>query len=170
MGTILAYELSWKLIDSGYGEPVHIFFSGRYPPHFLKETKLRHLMTDNEIIEEMTALGGMSGNLLKLPGLLKLFIRTLRADYKMIDTYRNVHPLEKYHFDISVFRGKEDAVFTGGDIDAWKEYTDKTCMIYEYDGGHFFLHDRMEDIAGIINNTLNRGQMNPIRMVSQYGQ
>lgn len=170
MGSILAYELSRKLMDCGYREPVHIFFSGRYPPHFIKETKMRHLMTDNEIIEEMMALGGISEKLLKHTGLLKLFIRTLRADYKMVETYRNVHPLEKYCFDISVLRGKEDVVFTCEDMDAWREYTKKNCMIYEFDGGHFYLHKHMEDIAGIINNTLIRGQTCPARTGGQHEQ
>lgn len=170
MGSILAYELSRKLIDSGYGEAVHIFFSGRYPPDIIKDTRMRHLMTDNEIIEEMMAIGGISEKLLKHTGLLKIFIRTLRADFKMVETYRNVHSHEKYHFDISVLRGKEDTIFIGEDIAAWKEYTDKTCMFYEFDGGHFFLHNKMEDIAGIINHTLNRCQMSPVRMEGQYGQ
>jgi surfactin synthase thioesterase subunit len=37
MGTILLYELLWKMKCAGMREPEHVFFSGRFPPFIEKK-------------------------------------------------------------------------------------------------------------------------------------
>ena len=111
-------------------------------------------MTDEELVNVMAQLGGISKKRQEHPGLLKPFIRTLRADYKMVETYRSDRPLTKFKCDISVLRGKEDTIFEHEDMDAWRKYTQMNCMMYEFEGGHFYLHKNVENVVGIINKTL----------------
>lgn len=87
MGTLLAYELTRKIIKNGYRQPVRLFLSGRHPPHVEKDHRILHLLSDEEFAEEIFKLGGTSPGVFQKKDLFNVFIPILKADYKVVETY-----------------------------------------------------------------------------------
>lgn len=154
MGSMLEVELLHRLKQSEHRVPLHAFFSGRYPPHIKKEEKVIYTLPDEEFKNEIFKLGGTSKELMESEELLELFIPILKADYRIIDGYSYNHDGEMFDCGITVFNGREDTEIEQGDLSQWRAYTEKTCRIYEFQGGHFFINDHSKSIIEIINSTL----------------
>ena len=89
MGSILAFELAYKLKETGCEEPIHIFFSGRYPPHILKNKEQSlYELPDKDFLERIFRLGGTPKEMLENRELQDIFTPILRADYKILNGYR----------------------------------------------------------------------------------
>lgn len=154
MGSLLSYKLAEKISESSLKDPVHIFFSGRYPPSILKEERKRHLLSEPEFTREAIRMGGISEKLLRYEVLLKKAMDTLRADYKIIETEGYYPEIKCLDTDISVLFGNEDELAVLPDMVKWREYTSKQCDFHLFEGGHFYLHDNAKNIVQIINETL----------------
>jgi surfactin synthase thioesterase subunit len=77
MGTMLTYELLRKITAKMHQEPVHVFFSGRYPPYINAEDKFTHLLPDEEFLAEISELGGMDQEVLQCQELISIFLPVL---------------------------------------------------------------------------------------------
>lgn len=155
MGSLLAYEVTHRLKEALYKEPMHIFFSGRYPPHITKNERL-HLLPDEEFIKAIVKYGGTPGELLENRELLGIFLPIIRADYRMLDTYAYTERPVKLDCSISVLNGSEDENILDFEVKQWSGYTNRQCYFYEFDGGHFFINDKSDEIIDIINGTVER--------------
>ena len=154
MGSLLAYELAYKIKELNRPYPCHIFFSGRCPPGVEIDEKVIFDLPDEEFLEEIFKLGGTPKELLQDKNMLEVFAPVLRADFKIIETHTHTEKDTKLDCDITVFWGKDEEGATINDVSQWQNYTDKRCRIHMFDGGHFFLHEFTRDIAEIINSTL----------------
>jgi len=154
LGSILAYETICMLQEQNLKLPVHVFFSGRYPPSIRKEEKNFHELSEAEFEQEVLKLGGIPHNMLRMKGLLKSAMKTLRADYRLLESYEPNNLRRKFDFNISVFAGKSDELAEPDDMEKWKDYCAGQCNFYYFEGGHFYLHNYTEEITEIINNTL----------------
>ncbi len=154
MGSIITYELICKLYQMGLKLPIHVFFSGRYPPCIEKRDKNMHLLSDDELIHEAVSMGGIPEKLLKYTKLVENAANTLRADYTILETYGHNPHIQKFDIDISVLSGTNDELATVEDMKYWELYTNKSCTFYTFEKGHFYLHNNAETIVKIINNTL----------------
>ncbi len=154
MGSIITYELICKLYQMGLKLPIHVFFSGRYPPCIEKQDKNMHLLSDDELIHEAVSMGGIPEKLLKYTKLVENAANTLRADYTILETYGHNPHIQKFDIDISVLSGTNDELAAVEDMKYWELYTNKSCTFYTFEKGHFYLHNNAETIVKIINNTL----------------
>lgn len=154
MGSIIVYELLNRLRDDGLHNPEHAFFSGRYPPFTKKNKPNLHDAPLEVFIEEIKKLGGTSKELLENVDFVNFFIPILRADYKIIESYSSLQKNTKFEFDISVLSGKQDEDMEDKDLEMWQTCTSGKCSIYKFDGGHFFINEKIEDIVKIINSVL----------------
>lgn len=154
MGGVIAYELIQKLSKEGFHNPEHVFFSGVNPPFEKKYKPNIHDAPLGVFLDEMRDIGGTSEQLLKNDDFIKTFIPIIRADYKILETYDCVHTNTKFEFDISVLGGRRDKDFNDKELEVWKNCTIGKCSIYKFDGGHFFINEKVEDIVKIINKVL----------------
>lgn len=154
MGTTLAYELAYKIIEMKNQEPIKLFLSGRRPPHIIQEKKRLYLLPDNEFIEEVKNYGGISEEVLKEKELMDMVLPVLKADFKIIDTYEYMIKNRKLNCDIVAFTGKDDFKVNTEELLEWKEYTNGKYYLYEFDGGHFYINDNINKIISIINEKL----------------
>ncbi|HCQ89391.1 MAG TPA: thioesterase [Clostridium sp.] len=153
MGSLLAYELYYKIASKDLKIPKHIFFSGYKSPDIKSQEKHIHLLPDEEFIREVIGLGGTSEELLDNKELLELFIPILRSDFRVLENYVYINREDKIQCDISVLSGKEDDI-TQEEILAWKNHGDKEFKVHNVEGGHFFINTNSEIITDIINKTL----------------
>jgi len=155
MGSVIAFELTYRLREKKLPEPVHLFFSGRGAPHIAMDDKKKfHLMPEDEFKEEMIKLGGTANEFFEHPELLEVFLPLLRNDLRVNESYEYQEKPGKLNCSITILNGVQDEDVSTEDVEEWKAHTDHKCNIHTFPGGHFFLNDETEKIVDIINNTL----------------
>ncbi|PKM50192.1 MAG: thioesterase [Firmicutes bacterium HGW-Firmicutes-7] len=154
MGTLIIYELMNKIITNGDKNPLHIFLSGRYPPH-INKGKVIHTLSDEDFMQEIIKIGGTPKEICQNKELLELFIPILKADYKIVEQYKYRVLKNKWKIDITALTGNEDFEVSVNEILQWKEYAEEGFYYHVLSGGHFFIHDKEQEVVSIINNALS---------------
>lgn len=152
MGSLLAYELYYRIYEEKLRIPKHMFFSGNKAPNLIKKDNLDTL-PDNEFTKEIIKMGGMNEKIIQNDEMMKIFIPILRNDFRIINNYNYVERKNKIRCSISVLNGEDDS-FTLEEILEWKKHCDRNTEIYNFNGNHFFINDNVESITKIINNAL----------------
>ncbi len=137
MGSLLAYELYYRINKENLKLPKHIFFSGCKPPCITRKEKQVHLLPDDEFIKEIIDLGGTLMEITENKELIQIFVPILRNDFKMLERYLYKEKGEKIQCDISILNGKKDDI-TLDEILAWKYHAGKGFKVYNFKGNHFF--------------------------------
>ena len=159
LGTLIAYELYWKIKSNLLPLPIHTFFSGRGALHVprSKERKIFHLLPDNEFRKEVIELGGTPKDFFNYPELIEILLPILRNDFMISETYS----FPQYHGDtitpmehgLTILLGKEETL-SAEHAFGWRLHTNKLCSVHYFEGGHFFLHEHTGKIVEIVNNIL----------------
>lgn len=155
MGSIIAFELCHRVIREKERQPMHLFVSGRYPPDVLEKNRHLSKLPDDEFQQEILKLGGTDKEVFNNKELCNIFIPILKADYRIIEDYEYINRNQKFNYGITVFNGRSDEDVTYGDALEWGKHTSVGSSIYEFDGGHFFINDKAEEITDIIKKTIS---------------
>ena len=153
MGSVLAYELYYKIRDEKLNMPKHMFFSGYQAPSIPRKKRQIYTLPDEEFIKEVINLGGTSKEVSQNEELLQLFTPILRSDFKILENYIYKERRNKIQCDLSILNGKEDDISLE-ELLAWKKHGDKGFKIYNFEGDHFFINSNVENITKVINATL----------------
>ncbi len=155
MGSVIAFELTYKLRENNLTEPVHLLFSGRGAPHIPGDDKKKyHLMPENEFKEEMILLGGTAREFFNHPELLEVFLPLLRSDLRVNESYEYKEKPGKLDCSITILNGLKDEDVKPEEVEEWRAHTNHHCTIHNFPGGHFFINDETEKIVEIVNNSL----------------
>lgn len=155
MGSLLAYELYYKISSENMRNPKHIFFSGHKAPSIIRKEKKIYMLPDEEFIKEVINLGGTQEELVKNEELMKLVTPILRNDFKILENYIYKEKKDKIQCDISILNGRQDDI-TIEQILRWKDHGAKDVKVYNFEGDHFFINNNIENITNIINAVLIR--------------
>jgi len=161
LGSMIAFELAYKIKREKLPYPIHIFFAGRGAPHTAwHEEKKYYKLPEEEFRKEVMVLGGIPKEFLEEPELLDIIFTLLRGDYQIAETYSYVEKDAPLDCGITLLNATNDEA-SREDIDAWKVHAGKECNIHYFEGDHFFLREETEKILDIINATLSN--VNPNR-------
>ncbi len=153
MGSLLAYELYYKICKSNLRKPTHIFFSGYKAPSIINERESTYSLSDNDFIKKVMKLGGTPKELMNNQVLLQIFLPVIRSDFKNIESYNYEKKENKIECDVSILNGKQDSINLK-EILAWKNHVSGGFNMYNFDGNHFYINSNVENITNIINDTL----------------
>lgn len=154
MGALLGYELCRALAEDGLDPPVHLFASGRLPPHRPRRLDQYHLADDDGLIARLHELGGIHPEVLADRDLMSLLLPTIRADVTACETYRWPPDRAPLNVPVTVIGGDADPDVPANDLAAWRELTLAPCRIEVLAGGHFFINDHVERLADLFVDTL----------------
>ncbi len=154
MGTIIAFELCRKIMSENERQPLHLFVSGRYPPSTRRAEKYLSRLPDNIFLEEVCKLGGTSTEIVANKELCDIFVPILKADYRIIEEYKYINSDKKFNCGITAFNGKGDTEVSYNEVKEWGKHTLLQNPIYEFEGNHFFINDKIAEITEIINSTI----------------
>jgi medium-chain acyl-[acyl-carrier-protein] hydrolase len=157
MGSLLVYEVMKKIKKEGKSLPDIVFLSGRRPPHIDDTENDIHELPDEKFIDEIRNVGGTPEEFFKSRELLDLFIPIIRADYRITEKHGTERNPVIFESNIVYFHGSEDALVNTEQADEWRRYTNKRFEIHEFRGGHFFIHDKVQDICRIISDKVTSG-------------
>jgi medium-chain acyl-[acyl-carrier-protein] hydrolase len=119
--------------------PLHLFVSGRRPPHLPDSQLPLHGLPDDAFIQGVQQrYGGIPALILQDPELLNLFLPILKADFELLESYRYVddRPLD---CSISAFGGYEDNQATQSELINWHRHTRRAFNLTMLPGNHFFI-------------------------------
>ena len=154
MGALIAYELSQRIRTSALPPPAHYFFSGKGAPHARKEAKkIYHLMEEEDFKRELINLGGTPPEFFEDPNIVNAFLPLLRNDFRLAESAKRDQDIIPLDSDITVLLGKDDDL-TPEQCDGWKKHSSRLCTIYHFEGGHFYLNSKEDQVIKIINSTL----------------
>ncbi len=153
MGSLLAYELYYKMSKMNIRKPKHIFFSGYKAPSIIRERENTYTLPDYDFMKKVMELGGTPDELMNNQELLQIFLPIIRSDFKVLETYNFQEKEEKIQCDVSILNGKQDNINLK-EILAWKHHVCGDFKVYNFEGNHFFINTNVENITKIINTTL----------------
>lgn len=147
LGALISFEVTHRLCHNHNLLPQHVFMcscggpSTPITPPFISSLPTQLFV--KELSERYQAIPPMIQEDARL---LKLFLPSLRADFKLFETYSYASktPL---HCPITAFSGLQDLAVTQPDLLNWQRETSKDCNLHFLQGNHFFLDDQIQLIS-----------------------
>lgn len=152
-GAWLAFEVARLLQDEGRG-PTALVVSGRSSPaHWQGPDELISGLPDKEFVHEVCRrYGGLPGEAAKDEEVLNAVLPALRADLAMLEAYA-YEPGQPLECPLHILAGKDDpATARKGALDGWCGETASLCRVQYFDGGHFFLTERAEEVTEYLSS------------------
>jgi len=154
MGAALAYACAQHMREIGFAQPKVLFVSGcRAPVYgFIRRAQPRYLLPRQDFFDMLRKFGGCPDEVFNAPKLLEYFEPILRADFCAVETWC---PPEQTPLDIPItaLSGKSDVISEDAML-AWARTTHKNCQVHMFAGGHFFIQQHWQEIAGIMRESL----------------
>ncbi|MFD9574662.1 thioesterase II family protein [Streptomyces sp. NPDC059982] len=146
MGAAVAFEVAWRL-EREYGAALSCLFVSARPGPGRDGLGLRyHEMTDEELLESISGLGGTRSAVLDNPELRELVLPAIRADYGLIARYRA--PSTRLNAPITVYSGDSDTDVDEAAVAAWSKVTASAFAARSFEGGHFYLTEKTPALLG----------------------
>ncbi|MGD9486150.1 alpha/beta fold hydrolase [Streptomyces sp. TRM70308] len=155
MGASLAYEVAVRLADEPGRGPHSLVLTARRAPS-VPEPSWDWIEDDAALVARLRALGGTEAAALADPELLEMVLPALRGDYRALAAYRPTQgrPLA---CPVLACAGDRDAEAPVAEVEAWREHTAGGFELRVFEGGHFFLHERVEEVADLVRGRLPVG-------------
>lgn len=152
MGGLLIFELARALAGS-QAALRHLFVSSFRAPHLPQRTRLKHLLPDDELVEEVKRLEGTPQELIENPEALEMILHLLRADLAVVETYTYTDALP-LKCPMTVFGGTEDDDVSEAELEQWDAHTTGQFRLQMMEGNHFYLYGARERILNSIRKDL----------------
>lgn len=146
MGARIAFETARTLRRHRLPLPNRLFVAGCNAPHLPNRNPPLHHLPDPELKQQLARLGGTPRELLEHDELMALALPTIRADFKLWETYR-YQPEPPLGCPISAYGGTSDPRVSRDEIAAWGEQTSATFDLQMMPGDHFFVQSAADDIV-----------------------
>ncbi|MGW6491653.1 thioesterase II family protein [Streptomyces sp. NPDC055056] len=154
MGAAVAYETA-RLLRSRHGvRPAHLFVSGLVPPHRILPGT-RHLKSDAALAADLLEQGGTDVQVLADEELRALVMPAVRADYRLIETYRHSSAGGPLDIPITAYYGQDDARTAPAAMPGWRHHTQAPTETRSFPGGHFYLQQHRRDLITHIRDRLS---------------
>jgi surfactin synthase thioesterase subunit len=155
MGALIAYETARILQERGVRPPRRLFLSARGAPG-PRRSPHDVLPDDEAILAAVRRLGGTGVGLLDDPELVAMVLPALRADYAALAAY-SWTPREPLHTPVTVLCGDADPVVSVEEAAGWREFTRAETEVRVFPGGHFYLDQRLDDVAEVVLRGVRSG-------------
>lgn len=155
MGSLLAYELYYKIASEGFKMPEEIILSGRLSPELCIHMKKVSEYPENDFLKEVAVYGGLPEEIKINKELRDYFVPIMRADFKLIENYTYTNRHEMINCNLTIFYGNNDYSTPSDEIVEWRKKAGKKFSCIEFPGGHFFCMDKdnIKDIATHLEKT-----------------
>jgi pyochelin biosynthetic protein PchC len=154
MGATIAYEVALRLEGRHQVALRHLFVSAQAAPERQSRDEELHLLDDASMMAGVGRLGGMDARVLTDPELLPLSLPSLRADLRVIETYRPSHR-QRVRAPVTAYAGEADAGVPSADAAAWGELTSTQFALRVFEGGHFYLLRHQKELLAEIMTRLS---------------
>lgn len=147
MGATVAFEVARRLQWENR-DPVRLFVSGRIAPDEPYSGRL-HTGPDADLIADLERLANDPSSVAMLRAdadLADLVLPPLRADYRAVETYV-FRPGPRLRCPVSALLGDADPTVTSEQAQGWRAHTDGEFELTTFPGRHFYLDERVSEVA-----------------------
>jgi pyochelin biosynthetic protein PchC len=141
MGASVAFECARRLARA----PELLVVSARPGPAVRREPRVVS-GTDEELLADVRKLGGPHIAVLDDPLTVELILPSLRADYRLVETYRP-DPTVTTRVPVLAAGGDGDPEVSAADIQAWESATTGTFHHRIFPGDHFYLSEHGRELV-----------------------
>jgi medium-chain acyl-[acyl-carrier-protein] hydrolase len=152
-GALLGFELAHSMLQLGQ-RPSHLFVANCRAPHLPDLDAPIHALPEPELLSSLQSLGGTPREIVQHPELMELLLPTLRADFKLAETYKYL-PKEPFDFPITALWGSEDPGLTSEQLSPWQEHTRGRYELKVLSGDHYLLETARDALLEAISTELN---------------
>ncbi|HWB83275.1 MAG TPA: alpha/beta fold hydrolase [Bryobacteraceae bacterium] len=141
MGAAVAFELARVLRRRHLPLPKALAVSAARAPQYRRNHVPPPVPSDEEFLAELRRLEGMPAGILDDPAVMRALLPALRADTAL---YRNYIYTDELLLPVPIlaFGGAQDPNVHREHLQAWKEQTAATFLLWEFAGGHFYLQNQ----------------------------
>ncbi|MGH3427247.1 MAG: thioesterase II family protein, partial [Mycobacteriales bacterium] len=115
-----------------------------------------HTLPDDKLWEAVGDFGGIPTAVLSDHRMRELFLPALRADLTIAEKYRPDPARSTVDCQVRGFFAISDPVITISGMAAWAKVNEVDFTLREFRGGHFFVHENEELVAGAVNHELGK--------------
>jgi medium-chain acyl-[acyl-carrier-protein] hydrolase len=154
MGAVVATELAQRIAENTAVVPRHLFVSGRRAPHIPDPDPPLSQLSDAEFVTEINRrFGGIPAEVAADRELLALLLPCLRADIAALESHDPARPT-RVACPLTVYGGTQDSRAPRRYLEAWRECAAASFKVRLFEGTHFYLTPRREELLADITETL----------------
>ncbi|XVQ06305.1 thioesterase II family protein [Spirillospora sp. CA-255316] len=153
MGATVAYEVAQRLRARGARPPAHLVASAREAPHDERGGNV-HRGDDDDLYAELARLGATPPEVLRDPELRRMIFGYVRADYRIIETYR-ARPLPPLDCPVTMFLGDRDPDLSPAGAMGWRRATRARAELRLFPGDHFYLVPQRAAVLAALRRILS---------------
>lgn len=149
MGSLVAFELCHRLLQSGKRAPSVLIVSGRASARAPRNAGPASTLPDAELTALLHQISGTAPDIAEDPELARLVLAALRADFGACETYL---PSSEARLPVpmAAYGGLADPGVSRDGLQAWAEETSLDCSIRMFPGDHFFIRSAADLVAGSV--------------------
>jgi len=155
MGAYVAFEATRSLERSGFALTA-LVVSGAEAPHFGTE-QIWHRACDDDLVRRIGELDVRSREALAVPELRRMFLPTIRDDYRLVENYR-ARPNPQLSCPIHTLYGESDPEVSVPHSAAWAAYTRADWHVRSFPGDHFYLNAHTAQVVAYVSDILKRSR------------
>lgn len=157
MGSLIAFELTRRLVDSGGQIPQQLFLSGRQAPQRPARDLPVDAMSDAAFLDAVgRRYNALPAELTANPEILALLLPSLRADFKLMARHQH-RPGVPLDVSLTLLNGVDDPWVDHDSIEDWRVQTNRPIERHWLPGGHFYLPEAVTNVRHIILRALGVG-------------
>ena len=138
MGALLAWGMAVHQRRTGGRMPEALLLSACAAPSQRDPDRFRGLDSDESLMADLRAQGGTSEAVFAHPDMLRMTLDTLRADYRVCDSFVHDPDEAPLALPVHVLAGRQDDI-SPGRLEAWRRETVAPFSITWFEGNHFFI-------------------------------
>ena len=144
LGAFIGFELAREIRRRGLPQPDAFFVCAAPSPEKEPGRPFLHQMSDADLLHRIrTRYGGIPEPILREKELLDIYLRIIRADFEMVETYA-YEAQRPFDFPIQVFGGERDTMVGEEDLAGWRAHTSSGFSIELMPGDHFFINENQD--------------------------
>ncbi|MFC7531623.1 thioesterase II family protein [Actinoplanes sp. GCM10030250] len=151
MGATVGFEVARRMQHRDGAPVVTLFASGRRSPS-LPDRLSGRVLDDRQLLAELE-LSASAAALLEDEDVRQMMMPAIRADYRAIASYR-YDPEPRLSCPVVSLIGDRDPKVSVAEAGTWDAVTDGPFDLRVFPGGHFYLGDRVEDVAAAVLDAL----------------
>jgi len=145
-GTVLAYEVTSRLIARGIRPHRLVVMSFPAPDRLTHQTQL-HTLDDRALVQQVDELfGGMPADILNDAASLKFFVPGLRLDLGLLERYRPDGDPPALPIAVTAMVGTDDRAVDLADVQRWNLFVEPPVRMQTLPGDHFFPLTRLPEV------------------------
>ena len=137
LGAILAAEVA-RACETLGTPPIWVGVSGRIAPALQSQARRLSDLDDDALLEAVIGLGGMPERVRDIPELRKHFLRVVRADIAVLESYQPTPDRAALGCAVTAFAGTSDVWAPPTTMRPWARETRDDFRMRLFEGGHFY--------------------------------